>query len=105
MEDYFFNTDSPDKGIRYFVVICYDITDNKRRSKLVKFLEKYSFRVQKSVFEGFLDKSNYRKIKIQIQKYIDETEDNVRIYRIIGNGNVQSYGIGVDIEDEEVIIL
>jgi CRISPR-associated protein Cas2 len=105
MEDYFFNTDAPDQEVRYFVVICYDITDNKRRAKLVKYLEQYSFRVQKSVFEGFLDKKNYGIIRHKIRDYIDEKEDNLRIYRIIGSGNIKAYGVGLQLEDQEVIIV
>ena len=105
MEDYFFNTNISEKGTKYFVIIAYDITDNKRRNKFVKFLERYSFRVQKSVFEGYFTKNNFKKLKSSVPKYIDETEDNVRIYRVIGNGNVNSYGIGINLEDEEVIIL
>ena len=39
---------------RYIVLAIYDIVDNKRRNKMVKYLEQYATRVQKSCFEGFL---------------------------------------------------
>ena len=39
----------------------YDITDNKRRTKMVKCLEKYGIRVQKSAFEAYIYKNKYQK--------------------------------------------
>jgi CRISPR-associated protein Cas2 len=36
------------------VLVTYDISDNKRRTKLATFLEGYGRRVQKSVFECWL---------------------------------------------------
>ena len=44
------------------VLIVYDIPDNKRRTKLSKFLEGYGRRVQKSVFECFISLDEMRKL-------------------------------------------
>lgn len=33
------------------IIVCYDISDNKTRTKFSKFLEKYGVRLQMSVFE------------------------------------------------------
>jgi len=41
---------------RYIVLVIYDIVDNKRRSRMVKCVERYGIRVQKSAFEAFLSK-------------------------------------------------
>jgi len=38
---------------RYIVLLIYDIVDNKRRSRMVKCVERYGVRVQKSAFEVF----------------------------------------------------
>ena len=35
---------------RYIVLVIYDIVDNKRRNRMVKCLERYGVRVQKSAF-------------------------------------------------------
>ena len=43
---------------RYIVLVIYDITDNKRRNRMVKYLERYGMRVQRSAFEAFLTKKN-----------------------------------------------
>ena len=39
---------------RYIVLVIYDITENKRRNRMVKCLERYGVRVQRSAFEAFL---------------------------------------------------
>ena len=39
---------------RCIVLVIYDITDDKRRTKMVRCLERYGVRVQKSAFEAFL---------------------------------------------------
>ncbi|MDP3381587.1 MAG: CRISPR-associated endonuclease Cas2 [bacterium] len=36
---------------KMYLAITYDISNNKARSKIVKILTSYGFRVQKSVFE------------------------------------------------------
>lgn len=57
--DYLFETSDEMIERRYFVVICYDIYDNKRRRNFVKFASRYALRVQRSVFEGKLSKNKY----------------------------------------------
>ena len=55
MEDYFFETLSEDsKEKKVYVLIIYDIIENKKRTKLAKFLQGYGFRIQKSAFEAML---------------------------------------------------
>ena len=44
---------------RYIVLVIYDITENKRRNRMVKCLERYGVRVQRSAFEAFLTKKKY----------------------------------------------
>lgn len=41
------------------VLIIYDIVDNKKRNKMVKCLERYGVRVQKSAFEALLGRKKY----------------------------------------------
>ena len=43
-------------------IICYDFSDDRARSRLVKILQKYGTRVQYSVFEFRLDKSTWSKL-------------------------------------------
>lgn len=71
--------DSPFSGKRYLVI--YDIESNKARNKIVRLLEAYGWRVQKSAFECYLDDAQLSSIEKSIQKIVSEN-DSVRIYVI-----------------------
>jgi CRISPR-associated protein Cas2 len=62
------------------VLVLYDIPDDKRRTKLSKFLEGYGKRVQWSVFECFLSLEEMTKLYEQVKKRVKSEEDNVRFY-------------------------
>ena len=53
-----------DIELKYRVLIIYDITDDKHRLKLSKYLSSFGSRVQKSAFEAKLNKKQYIKLKI-----------------------------------------
>ena len=61
-------------------LITYDITDNKRRNKLFKFLLGYGINVELSVFEVEVDKSSLKIIISEIKKIINPKEDVVYIF-------------------------
>ena len=44
---------------KFIVLMIYDIVDNKRRNKMVKCLEAYGVRVQKSAFEALLNRRHF----------------------------------------------
>lgn len=62
------------------VLVVYDIPDDRRRTKLAKFLEGYGERVQWSVFECFLSLEEMRTLYQLVQKRVNPEEDNVRFY-------------------------
>lgn len=64
---------------RYIVLVIYDITDNKRRTKMVKCLERYGVRVQKSAFEAFLTERKYDELVARTTHLIDPHTDSLRI--------------------------
>lgn len=105
-EDYYFQISDDLEDGREFVLIIYDIVNNKIRTKFAKMLEGYGKRVQKSAFEAFLTKKSYMKLVEEIPKYVkfDSTEDSVRIYKITGKGTVLSWG-EVPQHDEEIILI
>lgn len=76
----------------YIVLVIYDIVENKRRSKMVKCLEKYGTRVQKSAFEAFLTKRKYEALMQETQCLIDERTDSLRIYLLANHTMVRSWG-------------
>mgnify|MGYP003282023230 CR=1 FL=1 len=86
------------------VLIIYDITDNKRRNRMVKHLEAFGNRVQKSAFEALLPISKYHDMINGVKKIITN-EDNVRIYRLNSSNEVLLLGTGDTSYDENVIII
>lgn len=83
--DYVFETSEEMIERRYFVVICYDIYDNKRRRNFVKFASRYALRVQRSVFEGELSKNKYEDLISKVVYHIAD-EDNVSYSPCLGCG-------------------
>ena len=61
------------------VLVIYDIGDTKIRNKVVKELESYGVRIQKSAFECYVDDSRLSRMIVKIQKVTGEN-DSVRIY-------------------------
>ena len=70
MENYFWNTEETQSVKKLYVLIIYDIVDNKRRVKFAKFLEGYGKRVQKSAFEAMLSSQRYEKM---VRENIDDS--------------------------------
>ncbi len=68
-----------------FVVIAYDITDDKRRTKVMKTLEKVGTRVNLSVFECMLTDGQFEKLKKDIHGKINTKEDSIVYYPICVN--------------------
>ena len=104
MENYFFEIDEKTTKDEVFVLIIYDIVDNKRRLKLSKYLQGYGFRVQKSAFEARISKRKYQKLLREIPSYIGEL-DSVKVYKIIGSGQVTAFGKNMDIQNEDIIVI
>lgn len=90
-----------------FLVVSYDIVDNKKRNKVANILEDYGTRVQYSVFECNLTKKLLGKMMDEVLKYINVDEDSLRIYEICEGckPKIKVYGKGKVTEDEEVIVL
>ena len=63
-----------------FWVIAYDISDDLRRSRIVKHIEKHGIRVNFSVFECMLTDIQLIKLQEKITKLIHPKEDHVIYY-------------------------
>ena len=89
-----------------FVVVAYDIVDDRKRLRVAKLMKSYGVRVQKSVFECILDDRRYLKMKEQVEKLIDWEDDGVRYYILCAGcvKNIDTSGVGVIMEDEDVIV-
>jgi CRISPR-associated protein Cas2 len=63
-----------------FVVISYDISEDKRRTKIHKMLKSYGQWMQYSVFECDVTDSQYAKLRARLSKMIKPEEDSIRFY-------------------------
>ena len=83
-----------------FTVISYDVTNDKRRTKVLKLLKGYGTHVQYSVFECHLNAQQRAEVEGKLRGMIDLHSDSVRFYvldraavtriDVIGVGQVSS---------------
>lgn len=87
---------------RQHILVSYDVTDDRQRTRLSKYLVGYLDRVQKSVFEGAVDESRLQQLRIGMAQRIDRETDSVRIYTLCGRCRdaVEVIGSGSVPEDE-----
>jgi len=64
------------------VVIAYDITDNRRRTRVANVLDGIGRRVQYSVFEAVIEDERLYPVLRRLEELIVPSEDRVRVYRI-----------------------
>ena len=83
-------------------LICYDIASPKRLAKVAKLLEGEAIRVQYSIFWCQVSKGEIVRIRDEIEEEIDQSEDDVRIYRIKSPGI--SLGCSIDLNDPFMIV-
>lgn len=62
------------------VVVTYDISEDKRRTKIHKALTSYGQWMQFSVFECVLTKTEYVRLRNRLNTLIKPQEDSVRFY-------------------------
>ena len=89
---------------KFIVLMIYDIVDNKRRNKMVKCLEAYGVRVQKSAFVALLNRRQYEKMLRESSILIDEAVDSLRVYVLDDIIDVYTWGIGERKETDCVIL-
>lgn len=65
---------------RQFVVVVYDISNDKRRTKLHNVLLDFGTPVQYSVFECLLESEQLTRMKEAVQRAIRPRKDRVRFY-------------------------
>ncbi len=83
-----------------FVVISYDIPDDKRRTKVMKTLKNYGAHVQYSVFECDLNDTQFAGLKKQLGKLIVLNQDSVRFYFLCADDvkKIRAVGVGPPVE-------
>lgn len=103
-ENYFFDIEENPNNDKVFVLIIYDIINNKTRTKLSKLLLGYGFRIQKSAFEAVITKRKYKELLERLPAFAGE-EDSIRIYKIVGKGQVITFGKEAEETVEDVVVI
>lgn len=70
------------RGKEMYVMVSYDIVEDRTRTKIMKFLKDFGDRVQLSVFECDLNDVQFKRMKEGVEKLINKKEDRVRYYRL-----------------------
>ena len=71
------------KSIRSsLIVMAYDITDDRRRYRVVKALKQYGTAINMSVYECMLTDSQFEKLRTRLEKLIDSGCDKIVYYPI-----------------------
>jgi CRISPR-associated protein Cas2 len=88
-------------------VICYDITDQKRRARLSKCLDGYGDRVQFSVFEAVLDKPLFDHLQQDAGEIIDPVVDRIFIFPLCAGCAKRALRLGkpTEVPGEETVFV
>ena len=90
-----------------YVLISYDIVDDRIRMKVMKYLKNYGVRAQKSVYECHLNEEQFNMVKNGLRVLIDIKKDRIRLYKICQSciEKVEISGWGMVDEEEDFSIL
>lgn len=89
------------------IIVSYDISDTKLRTKFAKFLSKFGHRLQYSMFK--IDASERMlsvieaNIKNKFEKQFQQT-DSIMIFRLSNTCKITRYGYAKNDEDSLIII-
>lgn len=88
-------------------VIAYDISNNRRRTRLFKTLKRYGMAVQESVFECHLTADQFIKMRMDVEKVINPQIDQVRYYDLCRNcaARIQVTSASQTTSDPDAIIV
>lgn len=85
-----------------FLMISYDIPDNKRRLKMARLLLDFGGeRVQYSVFECYITDRNLARLQERAGKLLNKEEDSLRFYQLCENCRPKVLLLGVAKPSEE----
>lgn len=80
--------------MRAHYLIVYDIVDPKRLQKVAKILENFGERVQKSVFEAFLDQEQLRALTSSLAR-VGHDDDGIKIFSLCETCRGKRRGVGI----------
>lgn len=75
-------------------LVCYDIALPKRLSRVFRFMKGIGIHLQYSVFHCSLEWHELTALKANLEKFIEKTEDDIRVYPLPSDCNVIIMGRG-----------
>lgn len=91
-----------------YIVVAYDIADDRRRDRVVRRLVDDLVRVQESVFEGEIGDRRHVSLIAALGGLIDQRTDNVRVYTLCQRcrRSVETMGIAITpaSPDDDVVL-
>lgn len=63
-------------------VICYDVADDRRRSRVSLVLLDFGVRVQESVFVAHLDEALAERMRERLSRVVDQEKDRLHVFPI-----------------------
>ena len=76
-------------------VVAFDISNSKKRNAVAKACTEWGFRVQRSVFEIFMDSSKVNEFSEKLLKLINPEHDTIRLYPLDKDNDRDIVIIGV----------
>ncbi|NES18774.1 MAG: CRISPR-associated endonuclease Cas2 [Symploca sp. SIO3E6] len=89
-----------------YMVVSYDISEDKRRTKIHNILKSYGQWMQYSVFECNLSDTEYARLRSRLAKVIKPDQDSIRFYFLCGccQNKVERIG-GEQLRDETIFFV
>ena len=91
----------------YTYLICYDIENDRERTRVAKLLERYGERVQYSVFEVHLaHASQLDTIQEELRGILSSPDSEVRFYRLTADALADSYRLdGTPLGRRDLVVI
>ena len=83
------------RGQRRFWLVAYDVSCDRRRTRLFEGLKSWLAPVQRSVFEGLVPDDRVASMRGFIERTIDHDEDSVRVHVLCDGCRGRSVWYGV----------
>ncbi len=95
-----------------FILIAYDVSTidkrgQRRLRRVARVCEDYGVRVQKSLFECHVGRTEWAVLKNRLLEEIDQKEDSLRFYHLKKDThqNVEHHGVGEPVDLTDPLIL
>ena len=88
-------------------VICYDISDDGRRSRVAQALLDFGSRIQESVFVANLDEELAGRMRERLEKLLDQEQDRIHVFELCADCSrrTKALGTGEVVEDRAFYVV